>query len=395
VTLSASEAYYAVYAFTGTLTANISVKLPYQKSSRFIIVHNNTSGAFTLTMKTTFSGSTGVSVVQGTRMLLYHDGINVYAASGNGVTSFNTRTGAVTLTSSDVTTALGFTPRDAAATTVNTFNGRSGTVTPASSDYSFSQISGSVTDAQVPDTITASNYLPLTGGTTSGNVGIGIAPSAWSSSYYALRVGYGYLMSYNAVSNASTTTQMGLNSYFNGSDWKYVGTDEATNYYQFDGTHGWRGAVSGTAGNNITWINYAALSSGGFDLTSGSYKVNGTSVIDSSRNANVVNMVSAGSQTVHTRSVSTIATLDGSDYAIFAVGASGYTINLPALSGTSGRVYVLLNLTSPNSVITVDPSGSETIGGASTFSLAGGGSLTIISTGSTWVILSTYVNLGS
>ena len=39
-----------------------------------------------------------------------------FAASGT-VTSFNTRTGAVTLTSGDVTTALGYTPLDAAATT--------------------------------------------------------------------------------------------------------------------------------------------------------------------------------------------------------------------------------------------------------------------------------------
>jgi hypothetical protein len=39
------------------------------------------------------------------------------AVSGSGVSSFNTRTGAVTLTSSDVTTALTFTPADASAIT--------------------------------------------------------------------------------------------------------------------------------------------------------------------------------------------------------------------------------------------------------------------------------------
>jgi len=40
--------------------------------------------------------------------------------------------------------------------------GRTGAVVAASGDYSFSQISGSVTDAQVPDTITASNYYLAT-----------------------------------------------------------------------------------------------------------------------------------------------------------------------------------------------------------------------------------------
>jgi len=43
--------------------------------------------------------------------LLVYDGTNwIAVAANNGVVSFNTRTGAVTLTSTDVTTALGFTP---------------------------------------------------------------------------------------------------------------------------------------------------------------------------------------------------------------------------------------------------------------------------------------------
>lgn len=40
---------------------------------------------------------------------------------------------------------------------VSSFNMRTGSVAPATGDYSFSQISGSVTDAQVPDTITVTN----------------------------------------------------------------------------------------------------------------------------------------------------------------------------------------------------------------------------------------------
>lgn len=51
-----------------------------------------------------------------------------------GVTSFNTRTGAVTLTSGDVTTALGYTPLNSTATRVITFNGRSNAVTLTSLD---------------------------------------------------------------------------------------------------------------------------------------------------------------------------------------------------------------------------------------------------------------------
>ena len=68
------------------------------------------------------------------------------ASSGGGagaVSSFNTRTGAVTLTSSDVTTALGFTP---VATAVTSFNARTGAVTLVSSDVTtalgFTPLSG-------------------------------------------------------------------------------------------------------------------------------------------------------------------------------------------------------------------------------------------------------------
>jgi hypothetical protein len=45
-------------------------------------------------------------------MLTWMQGNANYAHIGSGVTSFNTRTGAVTLNSTDVTTALGFTPEN-------------------------------------------------------------------------------------------------------------------------------------------------------------------------------------------------------------------------------------------------------------------------------------------
>lgn len=55
------------------------------------------------------------------------------AAATSGVSSFNTRTGAVTLSSGDVTGALGFTPANASAV-VSSFNTRTGTVSLTSSD---------------------------------------------------------------------------------------------------------------------------------------------------------------------------------------------------------------------------------------------------------------------
>lgn len=75
VTLTAAEAGYATLIFTGTLTANISVIVP-TAAGRWI-VRNSTSGAFSLTVKT--SAGTGVSIPQGKSLEVYCDGINVVA----------------------------------------------------------------------------------------------------------------------------------------------------------------------------------------------------------------------------------------------------------------------------------------------------------------------------
>lgn len=83
--------------------------------------------------------------------------------SGSVVASFNTRTGAVTLSSSDVTTALGYTPYNgstnpngyvntagaAAAAPVQSFNTRTGAVTLQSSDVTTALTSGSLTNAKL------------------------------------------------------------------------------------------------------------------------------------------------------------------------------------------------------------------------------------------------------
>ncbi|WP_236209000.1 hypothetical protein [Pseudomonas tohonis] len=76
VTLTAVEARYPIIALTGALTANINVVVP--ASSREWIISNNTSGAFTLTVKT--AAGTGIAVTQGTATNLFCDGTNVLQA---------------------------------------------------------------------------------------------------------------------------------------------------------------------------------------------------------------------------------------------------------------------------------------------------------------------------
>ena len=105
-TLSFLQAAYPILTFTGTLTANSTVIVPDQ-AGEWIVV-NNTTGAYTLTVRT--ASGTGVAVLQNYSTYIYSDGTNVGYANSAAVNSFNGRTGTVTLNATDVTNALGYTP---------------------------------------------------------------------------------------------------------------------------------------------------------------------------------------------------------------------------------------------------------------------------------------------
>ena len=98
--------------------------------------------------------------------------------------------------------------------------------------------------------------------TTSGNVGIGTATSAWSS-YKALQVNTGATL-------ASTVNQMvlGSNWSFDGSD-RYITSDYSTIYIQNSGQHKWFTAPSGTAGNAINFTMSLLINSDGSLLLGG------------------------------------------------------------------------------------------------------------------------------
>jgi hypothetical protein len=78
VTLTSLQASYSIIVLTGAITANINVIVPAVSDN--YIFENTTSGAFTVTVKT--SAGTGVIVGQGFNLLLFCDGTNVQR-SGN------------------------------------------------------------------------------------------------------------------------------------------------------------------------------------------------------------------------------------------------------------------------------------------------------------------------
>lgn len=79
VNLTSDESHSNILEFSGALSANINVIISTNQWQ--FTVFNNTSGAFTLTVKT-LSG-TGIAVGQGKRAILYCDGTNVVRATAD------------------------------------------------------------------------------------------------------------------------------------------------------------------------------------------------------------------------------------------------------------------------------------------------------------------------
>lgn len=106
VTVTQLQSAYPVLIISGALTAARSLILPAIVGEW--IIQNNTTGAFSLTVKTL--AGTGVSLTQTQSTFIYGDGTNILFADSSKVASFNGRVGVVTLNATDVTTALGYVP---------------------------------------------------------------------------------------------------------------------------------------------------------------------------------------------------------------------------------------------------------------------------------------------
>jgi hypothetical protein len=95
----------------------------------------------------------------------------------------------------------------------------------------------------------------------SGNLGLGVTPSAWS--WRALQVGsFGGFFATNSAAYAS---YLGNNAYYNGTNWVYLASSGAVHYELAggDGAHKWYTAPSGTAGNTISFTQAMTLDASG------------------------------------------------------------------------------------------------------------------------------------
>jgi hypothetical protein len=111
---------------------------------------------------------------------------------------------------------------------------------------------------------------------SSGNVGIGVTPSAWGSSYKVLEIGSNSYVNGLYVGLAS-------NAYNNGTNWIYKTTNFASRYesnFNAGGIHAWFTAPSGTAGTTATFTESMRIDSSGrllVGITTGSFNARITS----------------------------------------------------------------------------------------------------------------------
>jgi len=108
------------------------------------------------------------------------------------------------------------------------------------------------------DTLLAAKS-PLASPSFTGNVGVGVVPEAWNSTFDAIQIG-----DQASIFGQNSGTQSGFahNMYFDGA-YKYITTSQASRYVQSGGSHVWSVAPSGTADAAISWTTAMTIDNAG------------------------------------------------------------------------------------------------------------------------------------
>lgn len=101
--------------------------------------------------------------------------------------------------------------------------------------------------------------------TSSGNVGIGATVfDAWAATFKVLGLNTNNGFTIAAGNTSGNALHITDRAYFNGTNWIYsASSTPVSNYYQGEGTHNFRVAPGGTAGNSFTWTNALAINNSG------------------------------------------------------------------------------------------------------------------------------------
>jgi hypothetical protein len=163
----------------------------------------------------------------------------------------------------------------------------------------------------------------------SGNLGLGVNPSAWDSIYFKpFEIGNSNSrMFIVGRSDTEISAQIGLNAYYQ-SGWKYTNTGAASMLYFEGAKMVFRNTASGTGGNALTWTDAMTLTSAG-ELCVGRTSAYGAGFL-----VNVEGNIYASAAIVAGSSVTAGTTAFGAN--------GGYVINYSGGSGSS-RSWRLAN----------------------------------------------------
>ena len=98
---------------------------------------------------------------------------------------------------------------------------------------------------------------------TSGNLGLGVTPSAWGNTYKAFQAGTTSVLAGVASQTNNYVLHNFVNCYNDNTNWIYIASQEAGRYEIARNVHKWFNAPSGTAGNAITFTQAMTLDASG------------------------------------------------------------------------------------------------------------------------------------
>jgi hypothetical protein len=193
----------------------------------------------------------------------------------------------------------------------------------------------------------------------SGNLGLGVTPSAWQSGFKVFDVGTGSCL---ANPNSNGQTWLATNAYYN-SVWKYKNNGTST-LYESDSAHKWYIAASGSANANISFTQAMTLDASGNLGLGATTTAGGRLVITQSNATQPAIYLPTDESTIQGPNANTKILMGGN----LALNGNG----LVGINAVGGSAYITL-ATANTERARIDSSGNLLVGTTSEPSATNGG----------------------